>query len=193
MITIKTSEFIVGAVEQSQFPNDNRPEIAFVGRSNVGKSSMINCLLNRRGLAHVGATPGKTREINFFLINEAFRLVDLPGFGYAKVSKSDKERWQKYIETYLVASGRNLKGVVHLIDARHPGQENDLLMASFVKSTGIECIVVANKIDKLKKNEIAKNLRIIEEIFGVKPIAFSAEKKQGRPELWTRLEQWLNS
>ncbi|MBN2643051.1 MAG: YihA family ribosome biogenesis GTP-binding protein [Victivallales bacterium] len=193
MITIKSSEFIVGAVDKQQFPTTPLPEIAFAGRSNVGKSSTLNCLVNRKSLAHVGATPGKTREINFFLINEAFRFVDLPGFGYAKVSKTDKERWQRYIEDYLTAPNRDLKGVIHVVDARHPGLENDLLMAEFLKKTGISYIVAANKIDKLKKNDVARQLRTMEQAFSADIIPFSAEKKTGRPELWQTIEKMLNS
>ncbi len=187
---IKSSEFITGAVEPKQFPDDNIPEIAFAGRSNVGKSSLINNLLNRKALARIGNTPGKTREINFFLINESFRFVDLPGFGYAKVSKKEKERWRRYIEAYL-CSKRNIKAIVHVVDARHPGLENDLIMADFLNNTGLLSCIVANKIDKLKKNEIIKSSREIVEIFGKDPILYSTLKNQGKAELWKTLERWL--
>jgi GTP-binding protein len=192
MITIKSSEFITGAVDVKQFPQNNLPEIAFVGRSNVGKSSLINNLLNRKALARVGKTPGKTREINFFLINEAFRFVDLPGFGFAKVSKKEKARWRQYIESYL-CSKRNIKAVVHVVDARHPGLENDLLMADFLNNTELLSCIVANKVDKLKQNEITKSVRQITDIFGKEPILFSALKKRGKAELWTTLERWLGN
>ena len=192
MITIKSSEFITGAVSPKQFPPDKFPEIVFVGRSNVGKSSLINSLLNRKNLARVGNTPGKTREINFFLINEAFRFVDLPGFGYAKVSKTEMEKWKKYIESYLCAK-RDIRVVVHIVDARHPGLENDLLMADFLNSLELPSCIVANKVDKLKKNEIAKSIREITDIFGREPILFSAFKKKGKPELWQFLEKQLNN
>jgi GTP-binding protein len=190
MITIKSSEFITGAVDKKQFPQDNMPEIAFVGRSNVGKSSLINNLLNRRALARVGNTPGKTREINFFLINQNFRFVDLPGFGYAKASKKEMERWRQYIESYL-CSKRNIVGIVHIVDARHPGLENDLLMADFLNNMELLSCIVANKVDKLKKNEIAKSAREITDTFGKEPILFSSLKKRGKAELWTVLERWL--
>jgi len=190
MITIKSSEFITGAVDPKQFPIDNLPEIAFVGRSNVGKSSLINNLLNRRALARIGNTPGKTREINFFLINEAFRFVDLPGFGFAKVSKKEKARWRQYIESYL-CSKRNIKAIVHVVDARHPGLENDLVMADFLNNTELLSCIVANKVDKLKQNEIAKSARKINDIFGKEPILYSTLKNRGRSELWTTLERWL--
>jgi GTP-binding protein len=187
---IKSSEFITGAVDPKQFPENNLPEIAFVGRSNVGKSSLINNLLNRRALARIGNTPGKTREINFFLINESFRFVDLPGFGFAKVSKKEKERWRQYIESYL-CSKRNIKAIVHVVDARHPGLENDLIMADFLNNTELLSCIVANKVDKLKQNDIAKSLREILEIFGKEPILYSTLKNRGKAELWKTLERWL--
>ena len=189
---IKSSEFITGAVEPKQFPENNLPEIAFVGRSNVGKSSLINNLLNRRALARIGNTPGKTREINFFLINESFRFVDLPGFGFAKVSKKEKARWRKYIESYL-CSKRNIKAIVHVVDARHPGLENDLIMADFLNNNELLSCIVANKVDKLKQNDIAKSSREIIEIFGKEPILYSTLKNRGKSELWTTLERWLTN
>ncbi|MFA6716060.1 MAG: ribosome biogenesis GTP-binding protein YihA/YsxC [Victivallaceae bacterium] len=190
MILIKSSRFITGAVDKKQFPQDNLPEIAFAGRSNVGKSSLINNLLNRKTLVKVGNTPGKTREINFFLVNEAFRFVDLPGFGYAKVSKSEQERWKNYIESYLF-SKRDIRAVVHVVDARHPGLENDLLMADFLNHAGLPSCIVANKADKLKKNETAKAVKQIADIFGKQPILYSTLKKRGKAELWKVLESWL--
>lgn len=190
MITLKTSEFEIGAVSPNQFPKDQLPEVAVAGRSNVGKSSLINFMLNRRKLTYVGNTPGKTREVNFFLINEAFRFVDLPGFGYAKVSQKEKEKWQGYIESYL-SNRPNLKGVIHLVDSRHPGQKNDLMMAEYLKGLNQRTCVVATKIDKLKKNQRIKSMREIEQIFGSKPIQFSSLKKIGKPELWNVIETWL--
>ena len=187
---IKSSEFITGAVEPKQFPRNDLPEIAFVGRSNVGKSSLINNLLNRKALARIGNTPGKTREINFFLINEAFRFVDLPGFGFAKVSKKEKAKWRRYIESYL-SSQRNIKAIVHVVDARHPGMENDLIMADYLNNTELLSCIVANKVDKLKQNEIAKSARKIADIFGKEPILYSTTKSRGKTELWTTLDRWL--
>jgi GTP-binding protein len=187
---IKSSDFITGAVDEKQFPVNNLPEIAFVGRSNVGKSSLINNLLNRKALARVGNTPGKTREINFFLINEAFRFVDLPGFGFAKVSKKEKARWRKYIESYLCAK-RNIKAVVHVVDARHPGLENDLIMADFLNNNELLSCIVANKVDKLKQNQITKSVSEISDIFGKKPILYSTVKNRGQSELWATLDRWM--
>ncbi|MCP3968114.1 MAG: YihA family ribosome biogenesis GTP-binding protein [Lentisphaerae bacterium] len=191
-MTIKTSNFEMGAVSTKQFPNDNLPEFAFAGRSNVGKSSLINCLVNRNGLARSSSTPGKTREINFFLINEAFRFVDLPGFGYAKVAKQEQAKWQAYIDSYL-CSKRNIRGVIHLVDSRHPGLDNDLMMAEFIKHTNLRCILVANKVDKLKKNQIQKNKAQMTKIFGQEPIMFSTSSKLGKSQLWSTIEEWMKN
>jgi GTP-binding protein len=190
MINIKNSKFITGAVEEKQFPRESLPEIVFAGRSNVGKSSLINSLLGRRSLARIGNTPGKTREINFYLVNDAFRFVDLPGFGYAKVSRKEMDRWKNYIETYL-NSGRDIKMVIHIVDARHPGLENDLMMADFLKQTGLPGCIVANKADKLKKNDLTKCVRKISEVFGQEPVLYSTLKKRGKTELWNVLEREL--
>ena len=159
---IKTSEFITSAVKRNQYPVDVRPEVAFVGRSNVGKSSIINALTNRRKLAKVSQTPGKTRLINFFLINEELYLVDLPGYGYAKVSKSEKESWGKTIETYLLER-EQLKKVVLLVDSRHKPTADDIMMHEWIKHFGYKVIVIATKSDKLSNNEIGKSKKIIKE------------------------------
>lgn len=157
---IKQSEFITSAVKQSQYPADNRVEVAFVGRSNVGKSSIINALTNRRKLAKVSQTPGKTRLINFFLINNDFYLVDLPGYGYAKVSKKEKESWGKVIETYL--NGREeLKRVILLVDSRHKPTADDVMMHEWIKHYGYDVIVVATKSDKLSNNNLRKSEKVI--------------------------------
>ncbi|OPJ60295.1 ribosome biogenesis GTP-binding protein YihA/YsxC [Clostridium oryzae] len=159
---IKQCEFITSAVKRTQYPIDNRPEIAFVGRSNVGKSSIINALTMRKNLAKVGNTPGKTRLINFFLINNEFYLVDLPGYGYAKVSKVERKKWGEIIEEYLTQR-ENLKKVVLLVDSRHKPTEDDILMLNWIRHYGYNVTVVATKIDKLTKNELRKNESIIRE------------------------------
>src|SRR5690242_10317748 len=157
---IKTSEFIISAVKREQYPSDNRVEIAFVGRSNVGKSSIINALTNRKKLAKVSQTPGKTRLINFFLINNDFFLVDLPGYGYAKVSKAEQASWGKTIETYL--HGRDeLKRVVLLVDSRHKPTADDITMYEWIKHYGYDVIVVSTKKDKLSSNELRKSGKLI--------------------------------
>lgn len=183
---IKQAEFITSAVVASQYPSDNRIEIAFVGRSNVGKSSLINTLTNRRKLVKVSSTPGKTRLVNFFLINNEFYFVDLPGYGYAKVSKVEKESWGKVIETYL--TGREqLKKIVLLVDCRHKPSMDDINMYKWIKHYNYETIVIATKIDKLTRNELQKNLRMIREVLELDPkdklLTFSSLKKQGKEEL----------
>ena len=183
---IKTSEFIISAVKRNQYPVDNRVEIAFVGRSNVGKSSIINALTNRRKLAKVSQTPGKTRLINFFLINNDFHLVDLPGYGYAKVSKKEKESWGKTIETYL--HGREpLKRVVLLVDSRHKPTADDIMMHEWIKHYGYDVIVVATKSDKLSNNELPKAKKLIKETLKLekndKLYFFSSLNKKGKEEL----------
>lgn len=183
---IKSSEFITSAVKRNQYPDDVRPEVAFVGRSNVGKSSIINALTNRRKLAKVSQTPGKTRLINFFLINEDLYLVDLPGYGYAKISKAEKESWGKTIETYLVER-EQLKKVVLLVDSRHKPTADDILMHEWIKHFGYKVVVIATKSDKLKNSEIAKSKKLIKETLKLGPedefYLFSSVKKNGKEEL----------
>jgi GTP-binding protein len=183
---IKQAEFIISAVAAAQYPSDNRVEIAFVGRSNVGKSSLINTLTNRRKLVKVSGTPGKTRLVNFFLINNEFYFVDLPGYGYAKVSKVEKESWGKVIETYLTKR-EQLKKIVLLIDCRHKPSMDDINMYKWIKYYNYEAVVVATKIDKLTKNELQKNLKMIRETLELNPndklLTFSSLKKMGKEEL----------
>ena len=183
---IKNSEFIISAVKREQYPVDGRVEIAFVGRSNVGKSSIINALTNRRHLAKVSQTPGKTKLINFFLINNDFYLVDLPGYGYAKVSKKEKESWGKTIETYL--HGREeLKRVVLLVDSRHKPTGDDIMMHEWIKHYGYHVTVGATKSDKLSNNELVKSKKIIKETLKLgdkdRLYFFSSLNKKGRDEL----------
>ena len=183
---IKQSEFIISAVKKSQYPVDNRVEIAFVGRSNVGKSSIINALTNRRHLAKVSQTPGKTRLINFFLINSDFHLVDLPGYGYAKVSKKEQESWGKTIETYLT-DREELKRVVLLVDSRHKPTADDITMHEWIKHYGYDVIVVATKSDKLSNNELRKSEKLIKDTLELtsddKLYFFSSLNKKGRDQL----------
>jgi GTP-binding protein len=187
---IKQSEFITSAVLPKQYPEDNRVEVAFVGRSNVGKSSIINSLTNRRGLAKVSGTPGKTRLINFFLINNTFHLVDLPGYGYAKVSKVEKQGWGNIIESYLL-NRPQLRKVVLLVDCRHKPSEDDILMYKWIRYYGHETLVVATKKDKLKKSEVPKSEKLIRETLELskdeKVMFFSSLNKDGREELLEEL------
>ncbi|MFU0824688.1 ribosome biogenesis GTP-binding protein YihA/YsxC [Clostridium sp.] len=183
---IKKSEFIISAVKPSQYPEDNRVEIAFVGRSNAGKSSLINALTNRRNLAKTSSTPGKTRLINFFLINDDFYFVDLPGYGFAKVSKNEQEKWGHMMEDYLIDRPQ-LKKIVLLVDSRHKPTKEDVQMYEWIKYYGYEAIIVATKSDKLKRNDFNKNKKIIKETLGIKPedkfTFFSALNKEGKEEL----------
>lgn len=183
---IKQSEFIISAVKKEQYPTDNRVEIAFVGRSNVGKSSIINALTNRKKLAKVSQTPGKTRLINFFLINNDFYLVDLPGYGYAKVSKAEKASWGQTIERYL--NGREeLKRVVLLVDSRHKPTADDVMMHEWIKHYGYDVTVVATKSDKLSNNSLRKSEKIIRETLKLtkedRLYFFSSLNKKGSEQL----------
>ena len=193
---IKQSEFITSAVKPEQYPTDNRLEIAFVGRSNVGKSSLINSLTNRRKLVKVSRTPGKTRLVNFFLINNDFYFVDLPGYGYAKVSRTEKESWGKFIETYLVNRGQ-LKRIILLVDCRREPSEDDKLMYNFIKHYGYDCTVVATKTDKLTKNELKKNMTMLKKELDLagedKLLTYSSLNKQGKEELLENIESALKS
>lgn len=193
---IKQSEFITSAVVESQYPTDQRAEIAFVGRSNVGKSSLINTLTNRRKLVKVSGTPGKTRLVNFFLINNEFYFVDLPGYGYAKVSKEEKKSWGKVIETYLF-NRHQLKKIVLLVDCRHKPSEDDIIMYKWIKHYNYDTVVIATKIDKLTKNELQKSLKLIKDTLELKPtdelLTFSSLKKKGKEELLEVIEHTLTN
>ena len=194
-MTIKSSEFICAAVKPSQYPQAGVPEIAFTGRSNVGKSSLINLILNRRKLAKVSGTPGKTRTINFYNINETFRLVDLPGYGYAKVSKAESEDWGRMMESYL--SGREgLLKVVQLVDSRHQPTAQDKQMYDYLRYYGLDGIVVATKADKLSGGELARNLSVIRKTLDLSAqdllIPVSALKKTGSEQLLAAMEDLLN-
>ena len=185
-VNLQKTEFILSAASPKDFLRDGLPQVAFAGRSNVGKSSVINRLLNRKNFARVGAAPGKTIHINYFTIDGAFYLVDLPGYGYAKVSKSERDRWGKLMETYFAHPELMTLGVM-IVDARHKPTADDCTMAQWFKDTGRPMVVVANKLDKLKKSEIQPSLdrvRLTLELEEDVPvIPFSAEKGDGRQEL----------
>lgn len=183
---IKNSEFITSAVSPNQYPTDDRIEIAFVGRSNAGKSSLINTITNRRKLAKTSSTPGKTRLINFFLINDEFYFVDLPGYGFAKVSKKEQEKWGHMMEKYLIDRVQ-LKRIALLVDSRHKPTKDDVLMYQWIKHYGYEVVIVATKSDKLKRSEYQKNKKVILETLNPaeedKFIFFSSLSKEGKEEL----------
>ena len=178
-------EFLISAANPKDFPKNRLPEIAFAGKSNVGKSSVINRLLQRKNFARVGEKPGKTIHVNYFTVDSKCYLVDLPGYGYAKVSQSEKERWGKLMEDYFAANRIDL-GVM-IVDARHAPTNNDITMASWFIQSGCPFVVIANKLDKLKKSEIEPNLQTIREDLELPEdtivIPFSAEKGTGRDEL----------
>ena len=185
-INLQNAEFILSAAAPKAFLRDGLPQVAFAGRSNVGKSSVINRLLNRKNFARVGAAPGKTIHINYFKIDDAFYLVDLPGYGYAKVSKGERDRWGKLMEAYFAHPELMTLGVM-IVDSRHKPTADDCTMAQWFKDTGCPLIVVANKLDKLKKSEIEPNLQRVRETLELDEdaivIPFSAEKGTGRDEL----------
>lgn len=185
-LNTQKAEFVRSAAGPRDFPRDALPQIAFAGRSNVGKSSVINRLLNRKNFARVGAAPGKTTHINYFRIDDKLYLVDLPGYGYAKVSQKEKERWAGLIQSWFDDPELMSLGIL-IVDARHKPTANDITMAEYFKASGKPYAVVANKLDKLKKSEIESNLSLIRETLElpntVKVIPFSAEKGTGREEL----------
>ena len=176
----------------SKLPENTLPEVAFAGKSNVGKSSLINALMNRKSYARISATPGKTQTINFYNINQELYLVDLPGYGYAKVSEKEKMEWGKLIERYLHGSSQ-LKIVFLLIDIRHAPSANDKMMYSWIIDQGFYPVIIATKLDKIKRSQKDKQFKILREglelLKGTKIIAFSAETKQGRDEIWEFIEQ----
>ena len=184
-MNLHNAQFVISAAKPGDFPRDGLPQIAFAGKSNVGKSSVINKLLLRKNFARVGEAPGKTTHINYFRIDDKAYFVDLPGYGYAKVSQAEKERWGKLIEGYF--AGGHIDLGIMIVDARHKPTANDVTMAEWFKGTGCPFVVVANKLDKLRKSDIAPNLAAIREGLTLPAscplIAFSAEKGDGRDEL----------
>lgn len=182
-------EFLISAASTGDFPKNRLPEIAFAGKSNVGKSSVINRLLQRKNFARVGDKPGKTVHVNYFVIDRKCYLVDLPGYGFAKVSQQEKDRWGRLMEDYFAAQRINL-GVL-IVDYRHPPTNNDITMANWFLDSGCPFVVVANKMDKLKKSELKPNLEVIRRDLGLPDscpvIPFSAEKGDGREELVRRI------
>ena len=184
-LNVNKAEFLKSAAAPAQFVQSSVPAVVFAGKSNVGKSSVINRLLNRRNFARVGSAPGKTVHVNYFLIDGRLYLVDLPGYGYAKVSQAERDRWGKLMEQFFAAQLFQL-GVM-IVDARHKPTADDVTMAQWFKASGCALVVVANKLDKLKKSEVEPNMALIRRTLeldeSVRIIPFSAEKGQGREEL----------
>lgn len=185
-------DIVIGVT--SAIPDTEFPEVAFAGKSNVGKSSLINALMNRKSYARTSSQPGKTQTINFYNINDAMYLVDLPGYGYANASPAVKAKWGKMIEKYLRQSA-NLKQVFLLVDIRHDPSENDKMMYNWIVDNGFRPVIIATKLDKLKRSQIAKHVKAVRAGFGLKEddilIPFSSQTKQGLDELWNTIEGYI--
>ena len=185
-VNLQNTRFVLSAVSPKNFIRDGLPQVAFAGRSNVGKSSVINRLLGRKNLARVGSAPGKTVHVNYFDVDGAFYLVDLPGYGYAQVSKAERDRWGRLMEDYFARPDLLTLGVM-IVDSRHRPTADDCTMAQWFRETGCPLVVAANKLDKLKKSEIAPSLQLVRDTLelgeGDGLIPFSAEKGTGREEL----------
>ncbi len=191
---IKKAELETVAVKKSQYPQDNMTEIAFAGRSNVGKSSLLNLITNRKSLARVSGSPGKTRTINFYLVNDSFRIVDLPGYGYAKVSKSVTENWGEMMEEYF-QNRQGLKKVVQLVDVRHAPSAQDVQMYDYLRHYSLDGLVVATKADKVSRNELQKCIKTIRQTLKLEPedlvIPVSSLKREGHDKLLSEIEKIL--
>lgn len=191
---IKKAEIIISAVEPIQYPNTGWPEVALAGRSNVGKSSLINSLVNRKNLARVGNTPGKTRIINFYNINDSLMFVDLPGYGYAKVSKEERASWGRLTEKYL-NSREELSTILLLVDIRHDPTPDDIIMLDYIIQSGREFAVVATKVDKIPRASYKKQIQRIREVLKIPQshavIPFSSQKRIGIEEVWAKIESLM--
>ena len=191
---VNKAEMVISAVGPKQYPRDARPEIALVGRSNVGKSSLINRLINRKQLARTSSSPGKTQTLNFYLINQSFYFVDLPGYGFAKVSKRTKAKWGQMIEQYW--RERSLvRGVLQLVDLRHPPSRDDVHMFNWLEYYDIPTVVVTTKADKIAKGKRLQHVKVIQQELGIRLpesiVVFSAETGEGKDALWGRITSFL--
>lgn len=191
---VTQAEFTISAVAPKQYPAENLPEIALAGRSNVGKSSFINKMINRKALARTSSKPGKTQTLNYYFINEFFYFVDVPGYGYAKVSKTEREAWGKMMETYF-SEREPLRATILVVDIRHKPTNDDVMMYDFLKHYQIPVIIIATKLDKIKKGQVNKQLKLIKETLAVEPgdqlIAFSSETAQGKETAWQVIQSYL--
>ncbi|MBM7691961.1 GTP-binding protein [Peribacillus deserti] len=193
-MNITSSEIVISAVRPAQYPEGDLPEFALAGRSNVGKSSFINKMINRKALARISSKPGKTQTLNFYLLNEAIHFVDVPGYGYAKVSKSEREAWGKMIETYITTR-EQLRAVLLIVDLRHPPTNDDVMMYNFLKHYEIPCVVIATKADKIPKGKWQKHLKVTKQTLDFDPddniVLFSSETGLGKEEAWAVLESMM--
>ena len=192
---IKNPKFEISAVKPAQYPKGNKPEIVLVGKSNVGKSSFINTMLNRKSLARTSNTPGKTRQINFYNIDDNFYFVDLPGYGYSKLSKQEQINMGKFIEDYLSKSS-NIKLIILLLDIRHNPTEDDMLMYKYILKTNLPFIIIANKADKIAVTKVDDKLKELKDFMGLSfttLLPFSAERKIYTEKTWEVVEEFLNN
>ena len=191
---VTQSVLTISAVSPKQYPIEGLSEIALAGRSNVGKSSFINKMINRKALARTSSKPGKTQTLNFYLINDSFHFVDVPGYGYAQVSKKERETWGKMMETYF-SERDNLKATIQIVDIRHQPTEDDLMMYDFLKYYEIPVLIIATKLDKIKKGQVNKQVKLIKDKLeledGDQIVPFSAETAQGKDEAWKIIESYL--
>ncbi|WP_246940953.1 ribosome biogenesis GTP-binding protein YihA/YsxC [Bacillus pinisoli] len=191
---VNTADIVISAVKPEQYPNDGLPHIALAGRSNVGKSSFINKMIQRKALARTSSKPGKTQTLNFYIINEMLYFVDVPGYGYAKVSKSERAAWGKMIETYLT-KGEHLKLVLLIVDLRHAPSNDDVMMYDFLKHHNIPTMVVATKADKIPKGKWQKHLKVVKEtldmVKGDPLVMFSSETGIGKDEAWSTIFKYI--
>ncbi|MCF3941907.1 ribosome biogenesis GTP-binding protein YihA/YsxC [Oceanobacillus alkalisoli] len=191
---INQAEIVISAVSKKQYPEEGLPEIALAGRSNVGKSSFINTLINRKNLARTSQKPGKTQTLNFYKLNEAFYFVDVPGYGYAKVSKKEREKWGKMMDEYF-QERENLKAVVLVCDVRHEPTDADVQMYDYLKHYQLPVIIIATKLDKVKKSRQHQHVKIAKDTFEIEPedivIPFSAETGEGKEQAWQAIKQFL--
>ncbi|MRX74222.1 YihA family ribosome biogenesis GTP-binding protein [Bacillus lacus] len=187
---VTSSEIVISAVKPEQYPQGDLPEIALAGRSNVGKSSFINKLLNRKNLARISSKPGKTQTLNFYIINEVLHFVDVPGYGYAKVSKTERAAWGKMIEQYMI-NREQLKAVVLIVDLRHSPSNDDVMMYNFLKHYGIPVIIIATKADKIPKGKWEKHLKVVRDTLDMDKsdhlILFSSETGLGKDKAWAAI------
>ncbi len=189
---VTQADIVISAVKPEQYPTEQLPEFALAGRSNVGKSSFINKMINRKNLARTSSKPGKTQTLNFYLINEMVHFVDVPGYGFAKVPKSERDAWGRMMETYLT-SREQLRAVLQIVDLRHPPSKDDVTMYGYLKHYELPVVVIATKADKIPKGKWQKHLKVIKETLGMDKedelILFSSETGQGKDEVWGMLQK----